>query len=76
MAEPNGWQEWSKFVLRELTRLSNAYEDLTKKVNDEMSIIKAEIAMLKVKSGVYGLVGGAILVLIFLLSRYFPMGGG
>lgn len=62
---PDGWQEWSKFVLKELKRLSDAYD----KLSDAMSHTKAEIAMLKVKSGVYGLVGGAILVVIFLLSR-------
>lgn len=66
---PDGWQEWSKFVLKELKRLGDAYEDLTKKVNDELSELKAEVAMLKVKSGVYGLLGGAILLLIFYLSR-------
>ena len=71
---PDGWQEWSKFVLKELTRLGDAYEDLTKKVNDELSELKAEVAMLKVKSGVYGLLGGAILLLIFFLSRL--VGGG
>ena len=66
---PDGWEEWSKFVLKELKRLGDAYEDLTKKVNDELSELKAEVAMLKVKSGVYGLVGGAILLLIFFLSK-------
>jgi len=62
---PNGWQEWSKFVLKELKRLSDAFEKLSEKASKS----EAEIAMLKVKSGVYGLVGGAVLVVIFLLSR-------
>ncbi len=65
----DGWKEWSKFVLKELTRLGDAYENLTGKVNDELSQLKAEVAMLKVKSGVYGLVGGAILLLIFFISK-------
>ena len=66
---PDGWQKWSTFVLEELKRLNKNYEELTKKVNDELSELKAEVAMLKVKSGVYGLVGGAILLLIFFLSK-------
>ncbi len=67
--EDDGWKEWRKFVLKELTRLSNACEDLRGKVNDELSQLKAEVAMLKVKSGVYGLLGGGILVLIYVISR-------
>lgn len=71
---PDGWQEWSKFVLKELKRLGDAYEKLNDNMGKDISKIKAEIAILKVKSGVYGLVGGAILVGIFLLSRL--IGGG
>ena len=56
---PDGWQKWSKYVLKELTRLNDACEEfpkamreLTEKVNDEITELKTEIAMLKVKSGV------------------------
>ncbi len=76
MAPGNGWEEWSKFVLKELKRLSNASESfpkamqkLTEKVNEELTELKTEVAMLKVKSGVYGLVGGAILLLAFYISK-------
>lgn len=71
---PDGWQEWSKFVLKELTRLGDAYENLTKKVNDELTELKTEVAMLKVKSGIWGLIGGILVIGIFYLSRY--VGGG
>lgn len=67
---PDGWEKWSKFVVKELERLGDAYEKLADKTGDQISELKAEIAMLKIKSGVYGLVGGAILLLIFILSRY------
>ena len=78
---PDGWQEWSKFVLKELKRLGDAYEEfpkaiqkLTEKVNDEITELKTEVAMLKVKSGIWGLIGGVIVIGIVYLSRY--IGGG
>jgi len=60
---PNGWNEWSKYVLKELERLNGCYEQIDKKVDK----IEQEIAMLKVKSGVWGLVGGLIPVVIALI---------
>ena len=76
MAPGNGWEQWQNHILIELKRLSDAcegfpraMEDLTKKVNDEMTELKTDIAMLKVKSGVYGLVGGAILLVMYILAR-------
>ena len=59
---PNRWTEWSKFVLKELERLNDCYESLNKNLNK----MNVEIAKLKVKSGVWGLVGGAIPVAIGL----------
>ena len=72
---PNGWQEWSKFVLKELTRLSDTYEDLSKKVNEEVTQLKTEVAMLQVKSGIWGIIGGAIVIIVVLLSRTKLFGG-
>jgi len=59
---PNGWKEWSKFVLKELERLNECYETLDQK----MDKLSKEVAMLKVKSGVWGLIGGAIPVAVAL----------
>lgn len=56
----NGWPAWGKYVLKELERLNEQMEAINKKV-DRLAI---EIAMLKVKSGVWGLVGGLIPVAI------------
>jgi len=67
---PDGWQKWSKFVLEELKRLNKNYEELTKKVNDELTELKTEVAILKVKAGIWGLIGGVITASIFYLSRY------
>ena len=73
----DGWKEWSKFVLKELKRLGDACEEfpkaiqgLTQKVNDEISQLKAEVAMLKVKSGIWGSIGAIIVIGIVYLSRY------
>jgi len=60
MPPENDWNEWSKYVLKELERLGNSYEKLDARM-DKMS---NEITSLKVKSGVWGLIGGAIPVAI------------
>lgn len=66
---PDGWNEWSKHVLKELERLSKAYTDSAK----ELGKIRVEIAVLKVKAGIWGLLGGAIPVgvglLVYLLKE-------
>ena len=61
--EGNGWTQYQKLVLAELERLSESQ----KSVLDEVSKLKVEIAMLQVKSGVWGILGGLIPVLILIL---------
>ena len=56
------WKEWSKFVLKELARLNDCYDKLA----ETYVKISTEVAMLKVKSGMWGLIGGAIPVIIGL----------
>ena len=51
----NGWNEWSKYVLASVDEIKT---DVKKLVTD--------VATLKVKSGVWGVVGGAIPVLILI----------
>ena len=53
---PNGWNQWSKHVLKELERLNEVMERLEAKLNE----VEKDLVMLKVKSGVWGLIGGAI----------------
>lgn len=60
MANENGWNEWSKHVLAELERLNNCYEELNKSVNK----VHVEIAMLQVKSGIWGAIGGCIPLMV------------
>ena len=62
----DGWQSWSNHVLLELERLSTAYESMGK----DITKITVEIAMLKVKSGVWGAAGAAIPVAIGLAIMF------
>jgi len=60
------WNEWSKFVLNELKRLNEGQAALQKDINS----IKTDIALLKLKSGIWGLAGGAIPVAIALITKF------
>ena len=73
----SNWNEWSRYVLAEIQRLDAFCESLLKAdaddkadLNAELQSIKIEIAMLNVKSGVWGLVGGLIPVLIVIAIEY------
>jgi hypothetical protein len=52
----NGWSEYEKLVLNELERHNNLIEGIREDVSD----IRSEIAMLKVKSGLWGMLGATI----------------
>jgi len=58
----NGWNEWSRYVLKELERLNSALETQTIELNQ----IGRDIVSLKLKAGVWGLIGAAIPVAIGL----------
>lgn len=77
---PDNWNEWSKYVLKELERLSDAYEEMSKELSsvrvDEAKAlggIRTEIATLKLRAGLWGAVGAAIptiaTVLLLLLLK-------
>lgn len=54
--ETNGWIEWRKYVLKELERLNDCYEEQNKLFQQ----VQVEIAMLRIKSGIWGLIAGLI----------------
>ena len=58
----DGWVRWKNYVLEELKRGNRVQETILK----NQTKIHIEIATLKVKSGVWGLLGGAIPVIIGL----------
>jgi hypothetical protein len=64
-SDSNGWVPWSKHVLEQLKALNKHYEDL----RDDVQKIQVEIAQLKVRAGLTGLVGGLIPVLILVGIR-------
>lgn len=66
--EKNGWPEWSRFVLKELERFNECYEAQTKLIQ----AIQIEVAMLKVKSGIWGFAAGfipSVGILIYMIIK-------
>ena len=62
----NGWNEWSKHVLAEIIRLDKSIIIL----GDKVDRLRTEMAMLKVKSGVWGALAGAIPAAIVVLYTF------
>jgi hypothetical protein len=65
MADDEGsWVEYKKLILAELERLSAGIASLNAKIDlmrsDDIAQIKAEVAVLKFKSGLWGAAFGAI----------------
>ena len=56
------WEEHQMFVLQELKRLNVNIE----KVENKLDCISKDTAVLKVKAGLWGLLGGAIPIMIAL----------
>lgn len=54
--DTNGWAEWGRHVLAELERLDACYHNIQK----QNETLLTEIAVLKIKSGFWGIIGGAI----------------
>ena len=66
MVEENGdWREYKKLVISEIDRLSDHISNLEKKIDH----LRGDVVMLKIKSGVWGLLAGLIPVTIALLSK-------
>ena len=69
MGDDNDWGVWSKYVLKELERLNSCYLELNNKyleIINKSSNNKNEITSLKVKAGIWGGLGTAIVVLMGL----------
>lgn len=61
---PNGWNEWSKYVLQELKSLRKS----TESIKEDLTIIKVQLATQRVKIGlmasIFGLLGGALVLIV------------
>ena len=57
------WEEWSKFVLKELERLNDNIEKLI----ERLSALETNVTILNVKSGAWGILGGSLAILVYLM---------
>lgn len=58
----DGWQEWSKHVLKELERQNEWLASIQKAI----TAIQIDVAILKLKAGAWGALGGLIAVAVAL----------
>ena len=65
--DSDGWHEYSRLVLAELKRLDG---DI-KQIDEQIKQISVDIAMLKVKSGLWGSAGAIISIVVYYLSKKF-----
>lgn len=75
---PENWGEYRRLILSELERISRDLELLSDKLDhfrqDEISKIKIDVAMLKVKAGAWGAIGGLMVALTAALIRILSEG--
>jgi hypothetical protein len=66
---PNGWTEWSRYVLKELERLNDCYE----KQNTKLDGLNTSITTMKVQMGFIGGIAGLIasVVMSLILKSIF-----
>jgi len=62
----NSWEEWRIYILKELDRLSENDD----KTIAGLAVIVRDVATLQTKAGIWGAVGAAIPVCIFLLMEF------
>lgn len=66
----NGWTLYQKLVLADLERHSKDLKAINEELKEHMRKVEVEIAMLKVKSGIWGLAGGMIPVAVVLVLEF------
>jgi len=74
LEDHNGWDEYKRVVVDRLDRLDNSVSALSGKidylVSNDLSHLKVEIAVLKIKAGLWGLVGASIPSSIAIIVYY------
>lgn len=63
----DGWESYSKLVLAELTRLNKCLNS----TKEELIQVRIELAAMKIRAGVWGMIGAAIPILIALAIGLF-----
>lgn len=70
----DGWREYRRLIIAELERINSSIIEINKKMEafrtDEISQIKVAIAMLQVKSGVWGAAAGLLVAVGAALLKY------
>lgn len=62
----NGWDEWRNLVLRDLGRLDNKVEALTR----QQCVIGKQLEGLRVKSGTWGAAAACVPIALLLLIQW------
>ena len=70
--EPNGWNKWSMWVLKELERLAHCFDNMDRRIDtlEQKSIIDESANKKRTRSSAWGVLGGGGLVAIIELIRY------
>ena len=63
---PNGWNEWEKYVLKELERLGDAQERQTAEIQTFRLEMSKDITGLKMQAGIWG--AGVALIVAAIMS--------
>ena len=74
--EPNGWNQWAKFVLNELERLDKNVTELDTKLDKiilDLATFKTEQ---KLKAGFIGFLTGLVPAILSVLLVYLKVNGG
>lgn len=66
MSDTDRWTEWSKHVLKELER----FDRCMLHIDDDIRKLSIEVAMLRVKAGIWGVFGGSIPALLALAYKF------
>lgn len=61
--DTNGWDKWGTHIKLELERFESAINNMSEKIEN----LHIDVSALKIKAGVWGLIGGLIPALIMVL---------
>lgn len=64
--EVSGWEYYSKLVLTKI----DEHDEILSEINKELNNIKIDIGMLKVKAGIWGVIGGLVPITIGLALNF------
>jgi len=71
--EKDGWDEYRIYILKALERYNEDLDDvrnLQTVIVKDLSDVKAQLAGLKVQSGIWGLIAGSLPVLVAMLLKW------